>query len=101
MAQVSIEKLREVFGGDGEPMRGEHFPADDGVRAASDLDFGQIVIDAKAIPETEADGFLAGASGSDERAVDIEKEEFLVQAPKLSARGIEAQAKPVAAGGFR
>jgi len=97
MMQIAVEELREVFGGGGESMRGEHGPGDAGIGAAGDLHRGQIVVDAKVIAKAEAERALAGAPGSEERAVDIEKEQFFVQALNLSARAPRAQAKPFAA----
>jgi hypothetical protein len=91
--QISVKKLREVFGGFGESVRGEHYTGDSRIGAAGDLHFGQIIVDAKTIPKSEPERFLAGASRSEERAVDIEKEQFFVQEPKLSAHAIGAQAK--------
>ena len=99
--QITIEKLREVFGGGRESVRGEHLPGDSRIGAARDLHRGEIIVDPETIPKAQPERFFAGAAGSEERAVDIEKEQFFVQAPRVSARTGRAQAQPVAGGGFR
>ena len=92
--QIPIKKLREIFRGCGQAVRGEHLPGDSRIGAAGDLYRGQIVVDAETVPKTEPDRSFAGASGCQERAVDIEKEECFVQALKLAASMAPAQAKP-------
>ncbi len=77
--QIPIEKRCQVFRRLGQVVRREHAAGDAGIRPPGDLDLGQIVVDAEPFAETAAQRALPRPSRSEQRAVDIEEEEFLFQ----------------------
>ena len=83
--QVAIEERGQILGRLGEAVMSEHLPGDTRVGAAGDLDGREIVLDAKARPKAPAQGTLAGTTGGEERSIDVEEEEFLVQGERMWA----------------